>query len=721
MNVPEWSAQSDAWERSMSLTFLEKYALDQWVHQPVAVGKRYKRNRAREFQNLERLIRPIEAVIRHSQHQDWSGRLSYACCALLLNEMHARQTTLWAWDTTHWLEIVGTTQQDFAHRHSAFQARRQMSRVNPRPQLLNCAYLLGDVAIHRVITDCQLGTCARSIFGRERVRAAQHAVGAELAAAGIKHLNIPGLRVCTAWALLLNRSFILKELTQEVLEEVYQLSASSKGLRQGCLALSQALLRAGILSQPLSAAPPPVPLRPTPCPRPPDSLPPVWKELIEASSTFADGRARTISSQRSRIAKAGRWAAARFPRAAAPDQWTAGMTKAFLKDVPNWKVGDYNRGHTPRKGTRWGEPLRPAVKVQIIHDVRCFFTRCHAAKLFPANFDPAFFLRTPSELSKACGPNPKVIDWNTWMRLEQAGLSLTQADLPRPAELPKGYHTEATYPLELVRALAAVWLFGGLRRDEIGRLPIGCTQSLPEHQHPPHPGASLARRIANLRVPANKSGGPFDKAVDAQLHAALKAWERRRRAHCSPQEQQPELLFVWQGRPLSVNYINQVLIPLLCRKAGLSNYDARGRITCHRARATLATQFYHMGVSPLYIQHWLGHQSPHSLRYYVNTDEVIVPEQIRDALHIKYLWQSPSRLPAPTRVAVPLAPASAEPVAALGPLDHLLTDMRKDEETNVLTAHNIIAQLQERLLLTAADRHAMEHVMQLLSTIAVQL
>lgn len=95
--------------------------------------------------------------------------------------------------------------------------------------------------------------------------------------------------------------------------------------------------------------------------------------------------------------------------------------------------------------------------------------------------------------------------------------------------------------------------------------------------------------------------------------------------------------------------------------------------------------------------------------------------QIRGALHIKRLWQSPLRWPAPTHVAVPLAPAFAEPVAVLGPLDHLRTGMREAEETNVLTAQNTIAQLQERLLLTAADRHAMEHVMQLLSTIAVQL
>ena len=37
---------------------------------------------------------------------------------------------------------------------------------------------------------------------------------------------------------------------------------------------------------------------------------------------------------------------------------------------------------------------------------------------------------------------------------------------------------------------------------------------------------------------------------------------------------------------------NLRLIPLLCRKAGVPLADARGRITSHRARATIATQLY---------------------------------------------------------------------------------------------------------------------------------
>lgn len=343
-------------------------------------------------------------------------------------------------------------------------------------------------------------------------------------------------------------------------------------------------------------------------------------------------------------------------------------------------------------------------------------------------FEPAIFLRTPLELLKACGPDPKVIEWDTWLRLEQAGLSLTQADLPRLAELPEGYHAEATYPLKLVRALAAVWLFGGLRRDEIGRLPIGCTRCLTTLPQSPPPAAGPAPGIVSLRVPANKSGGPFDKAVDARLDSELKAWERCQRARSSPQAQQPELLFVWQGRPLRVNYINQVLIPLLCRKAGLSNYDAQGRLTCHRARATLATYLYKRGVPLRHIQQWLGHNSPHSLIYYIKTDKASMSNQIGEALQAKQIWQSSLHLSAPTlvtRLPAPMepvaAPAPQAPVAASGSLAHLRVNARKTRRATALTIRSGIAQIKEQVLLSAADHHAMEHVMQLLSTIAIQL
>jgi integrase len=60
--------------------------------------------------------------------------------------------------------------------------------------------------------------------------------------------------------------------------------------------------------------------------------------------------------------------------------------------------------------------------------------------------------------------------------------------------------------------------------------------------------------------------------------------------------------------------LNARLIPMLCAKAGLPESDARGRLTSHRARATLASQLS-SGREPMSLfelQQFLGHKNPNS-------------------------------------------------------------------------------------------------------------
>ena len=63
---------------------------------------------------------------------------------------------------------------------------------------------------------------------------------------------------------------------------------------------------------------------------------------------------------------------------------------------------------------------------------------------------------------------------------------------------------------------------------------------------------------------------------------------------------------------------NQVVIPALCTKAGVPRRDARGPITSHRARATIATQLFNAkeGLSLFELQEWMGHRSPQSTQHY---------------------------------------------------------------------------------------------------------
>jgi hypothetical protein len=65
-------------------------------------------------------------------------------------------------------------------------------------------------------------------------------------------------------------------------------------------------------------------------------------------------------------------------------------------------------------------------------------------------------------------------------------------------------------------------------------------------------------------------------------------------------------------------YLNRSLIPLLCRKGGVPLKDARGNITSHRARSTIASQLFNAKepMSLFELQEWLGHRWASSTQSY---------------------------------------------------------------------------------------------------------
>ena len=169
----------------------------------------------------------------------------------------------------------------------------------------------------------------------------------------------------------------------------------------------------------------------------------------------------------------------------------------------------------------------------------------------------------------------------------------------------------------MVRALSVLWLFGGLRRDEILRMRCGCIRWQASEEND-------GQRICLMDVPVSKTYAAFTKPVDSIVGDYIERWELVR----SPQALQEDpktgesvhFLFMHRGKRVHGSYINNSLVPLLCKKAGIPEHDARGRITSHRARATIASQLYNAR-EPLDIfelQKWLGHSSPESTRHYVD-------------------------------------------------------------------------------------------------------
>jgi hypothetical protein len=74
------------------------------------------------------------------------------------------------------------------------------------------------------------------------------------------------------------------------------------------------------------------------------------------------------------------------------------------------------------------------------------------------------------------------------------------------------------YPMEMIRAVTVVWLFAGIRGDEIRRLRLGCVRGQEGN------GSS----VCFLDVPVNKTAAAFTKPVDGMVGQAINAWEKVR-------------------------------------------------------------------------------------------------------------------------------------------------------------------------------------------------
>lgn len=248
-------------------------------------------------------------------------------------------------------------------------------------------------------------------------------------------------------------------------------------------------------------------------------------------------------------------------------------------------------------------------------------------------FDPGRCLRTPRSIKNLIGPDPRTIDDAVWAKLVAAGLELTAEDLPRGCP----------YPAELVRALVAVWLFAGLRANEIVRLRVGCVRRQHSDVALAATGETLKKdTICLLDVPTNKTATAFTKPVHPIIEQRIAEWERKRPAEQPAAvdrktAEQVHFLFSVRNRPVARAHLNNCLIPLLCRKAGMPESDSRGKLTSHRARATIASQLYN-GPEPLSLtelQQWLGHKDPKSTQSYARIDPTRLAKKYADSGYLE--------------------------------------------------------------------------------------
>ena len=565
---------------------------------------------------LARLVRPVEDALALA---GGAGQLRTAVLRVVAREAHHRGRAPWGWTRDEWVATLGATERQFRRRHRGLPDKRQY--------LVAVAYLLSGFDDWAALGVNRLAL-ARKVFGRARVDAAVRRVVEAATRLGYRPTVEDRLRVALCEALLGNRSPRLDDLTPDRLHALRS-GLDPKG-RRGWYVLAQALFGLGLTARP---------------PRPAGGAPAAgadgdpgdapraawvaWCERWRATSTLPPAsRAKYYRV----LLMVGRWLARAYPAVEAPEQWTRGIAAACVAAVDRATVGQWGRtaGLAP---ALVGKPLAARTKDAYLTATRVFFRDLQEWDWIPRRFSPHRDLATPRPVLALVGPDPRVIADDRWAKLLWAGLHLAPDDLLAPQSGARG-----AYPPTLVRALALVWLFAGLRRNEIRRLRVGCARWQRGDVTVAGSGEVLPKEaVCLLDVPVQKTGAAFTKPVDRTVGEAIAAWERERPEQPAlPDPKTGELvhvLFAYRGRRIGEDFLNHTLIPALCRKAGVPERDARGAITSHRARSTIATQLFNAKepLSLFELQAWLGHRSPQTTQQYARITPTRLAKAYADA------------------------------------------------------------------------------------------
>ncbi len=614
----QWPVDLAAYDREPALRDPERAALAAWLAHPPPPG------RAWTAPPLPRLVAPLTAILTVYRINHASQREVMQVLAL---EMHRRGTAFWAWTADQWQESLAETVTAFGQRYG-WHYKPYLARTT----LCLIAYVLCDytawAAAGRVVLRLSL---ARKLFGTAVLTATMEQMTAVLYAWGYTPKLYRSLLSELCYVLLLNRSPYLEDLTTERLA-LLQDQTSSKTLRAGLFKVARVLVTLGLSTQPLASAG-------------------RRRQSEERDTRIAEEWQawclrwlRQSTLQRSRhiyyaLLKVGRWLQATHPEVTSPAHWTVALAAEFVAAVDAMCVGEWIDGVARRTvGARLGQPLRPQAKAHHLHAMRVFLTDCQEWTWIPVRFNPSRCLRTPRAIKNLMGPDPRVIDLALWAKIVWAALNLTEEDLPHA-----GLTNTTLYPLAMVRAIAAVWCFAALRTDEIRRLRVGCVRWQREDVRVPSTGDLLPRdAVCLLDIPVNKTSTAYTKPTHPLVGQRIAHWEQMRPAHQLRQldvktSETVHYLFSYRGRSLGSAYLNTVLIPVLCRKAGIPDHDARGKITAHRARATIASLLYNAKepLSLYELMEYLGHKQLSSTQHYVKIDQTKLASSVAKAGYLE--------------------------------------------------------------------------------------
>ncbi len=617
--TPVWTWPLDlaCYDRSVAPRPAEQAALDLlqreargWWFRPA----RATAERRAAWTTLERLLLPLRAARDALDLPHWAQRITAnVAVGILLDECGREGRSVWGWSATTWGRVLGTSNRAFVAAYPGSRGGSVRHCAIAIAYLLRCFDALDDLGRYRRFV------LASTVFGRDRVAAALARLDGVLAGWGYVPADEGSAfaRVLSG-ALLAQGTPRLEELSAAVLDHL--VAGASREDHTMAQRLRRGLAALGIVAPPVGRRVIAHQER---------GIDPLWEAWVrrwEATSALAPLTRRNV---RGRLLRLGRWLGLTHPEAADPAVWTRELCAEAVAAVDRMHVGQYAQRHDCL-GDRVGRPLSASAKENYLTTLRQFFRDLQEWGWIPTRFTPTRTFATPRSVRAVLGPNPRVLADDVWAKLLWAGLNLAEPDL---ALLHDG---GIFYPLAFVRALALTWLSSGLRGNEIVRLRVGCTrwQAAADAMSPASPAPPT---ICLLDVPVHKTGTAFTKPVDAVLGQAIVAWEAVRPDQPPlPDSKTGELvafLFSYRAKRLRTQYLNLRLIPLLCRKGGVPWADARGRITSHRARATIATQLYNAKepMTLFELQAWLGHRTPRATQHYARITPTTLAKAYTDA------------------------------------------------------------------------------------------
>ncbi len=498
---------------------------------------------------------------------------------------------------------------------------------------MDIAYLLGGVSDLREVDDRRnITEMARQIFGTEMIeqefqKVTTILVGKSGRGYSEEYHSVQPVKYCLCLLFLLNRSPYLEDLT---IDAVQLVTLSSDALHAAHVRRIQiALQELGMLPYPVEQ-----PTSPSMLMSQVDThdVHPVWLQWCRAWFEQAielplKRRRRYLDS----LLMVGRWLTANYPEIVSPEQWNEVLALEYVNYTCTTTSGKYVSTHGLQcliSKKLVGKKLAPTTIDNRLAVMRHFFRvlqdRPHlvdqaAPSTLVRHFNPVLAFATPPPVKRLIQPDPRDIDEVIWCKLTYAAATLSPEDCA----------VTWNYPLVYYQAVALLWVTSARRPNEITRLQLGCIRRDWDPEMLDKRGLPVSdqkdAQLCYLHIPMNKTKGPYWVPIPRYTVDAIEAWERERPTN------QPKLvdlkdnslvdfLFCFRGKRLGNNFINTSLIPVLCKRAGVPEHDARGAITGHRARSTIATMLRKNGLSLDDISQFLGHTRPEMVKAYARTD-----------------------------------------------------------------------------------------------------